>query len=146
MQRLSKLHVAKHKNKTKGSNYTISDIKNHPETLSSNILEREMNASKIIHMKDNLSDSRNNNKTIDQFKELKELYKIAKHHKVFNSKSNKNTTKRENNRKLIALKAPQTSIESFLQFPCGKQIIVKQQINRIKRVSDFTSSLLIKNQ
>ena len=46
MQRLSKLHVAKHKNKTKESNYTISNIKNHPETLSSNILEREMNASK----------------------------------------------------------------------------------------------------
>ena len=65
IHRLRKLHFVKHKNKTEGGDQIMLYIKNHPETWSSNVIESEMNASKIINMKDNPRDSRNNINFVD---------------------------------------------------------------------------------
>merc|ERR1711957_175908 len=61
LYRQSKLHIVKNENKKEGGDQTILDIKNLSVTLSSNILEKENNATEIIKMKDN-SRSSNNNK------------------------------------------------------------------------------------
>ena len=106
-------------NKKEGGCQVISDIKIHLEILSSTILGKEKNVSKIISMKNNSSEFENKNETIDQFKEIKEFYKKAKHHKVFNSKSNKNTTPRRNDSKSIVLKIPKTSLETFYRLSRG---------------------------
>ena len=66
----------------------------------------------------NSNESRNTNKTIDQYKKLKELYKTYIHHKVLNSKRNINTAVRINNRILFASKKTKTYMETFLRLPC----------------------------
>ena len=119
IHRLYKLHFGNLMNKKEGGCQGISDIKIHLEILSSTILGKEKNVSKIISMKNNSSEFENKNETIDQFKEIKEFCKKAKHHKVLNSKSNKNTTPRRNDSKSIVLKIPKTSLETFYRLSRG---------------------------
>ena len=73
IHRLYKLHFGKFKNQKEVGYQAILGIKLHTETLSSNILGKEKNVSKIINMKDNSSESEHKNKLIDQFQEIKRV-------------------------------------------------------------------------
>ena len=57
---------------------------------------------------------------IDKFKEINELYKISKQHKVHNSQSNNNTESSRKDGQSYVLKVPKKSKESFLRLPFEK--------------------------